>query len=477
MGRKSIALALIAVSWVAIALFVRANRDTLRLSAAIDSVEQGDGSYALEETFVAFQQEGSRVFDAYHYSAGDGSRVLRVLVLGDSYTSGAGLTDLSRVWPNLFAEQGSQRLGVRIEVVSVSMGGASWYTYAAWMESALSGKGDLIKAHPEAAEALNHPFDLIIVGYTHNDAVPRIGDSEPDATFGVVGINADDEWRVQQGIIPDPNETAFSNAAAAMRNAAGRIPVIILPTSYHSPTSTYIDNKKDTIEENGFAVAATDNTEKAVAAFGIEMLSVSPNDLHPGPAALQVLASDAVVAVKQAALSPVVAEMRTESANVVVVPFTVATKPSQGSALIDSLSEAARSSETCPREFHVVIGKATLQCRAGDEPNGEIDGETIAARYAPCHRFDAPYLLIWNENWRNISIRAGRVESSVIVFAAGYDRNGFPTERRIGTIDTGMTIAIALRSGENAIAVVSSTAGCPESGVRPPRVELEIDWS
>ena len=105
----------------------------------------------------------------------------RILVLGDSYTWGHGLSNINQIWWNIMARELEDR-GYDCEVYAVAVGGASTYDEYLWLRDTTL----LEDIQP----------DLIVLGFVHNDTdLSNVEGYQAPQTAGPSGlIKADLDW-------------------------------------------------------------------------------------------------------------------------------------------------------------------------------------------------------------------------------------------------------------------------------------------
>lgn len=482
--RRFLILASIVALWAGALLYVQqrgGNIDPV-VGRSAGFVEVSDdlgywySTYLHEKTWHA--RTGIQIYDA-----GEGDDIIRVLVLGDSFTEGIGLRDLSRQWPRQLAQHAAETSGKRVEVVSLSMGGTSTYTHAEWLRAIFAADPESIRMHPEQFRVLNGTYDAVFIGYVVNDTtyLPQV---EQLRLFKPQTLDPATVDKVERGEIADPNDDEYRAALRLIRETVGDIPLRFLLLS--GAPGEY--NVRRFAEEN----ITTEHVYPPVWSEGgfDEKYRASVLDAHPNELAHREYArraSDVLLALTEGSMRNAVEA----DGAYVSTPYgvDVETRGEPGGGTITAVFDRDKITETmqCTNTFRQegrdregMLRWAIVCDGEGSEVRSEIDNEQVRGIPAACGMIGAPHAATYSatplRDQTGVQARI-RVTSSVkryTLYLTGYGPDDERTVRNLGTYSGNTTIDVELGAEENGI-ILAETSPCGVTRIDelgPWRIEI-----
>lgn len=397
------------------------------------------------------------------YAAGEGTDIIRVLVLGDSFTEGIGLRDLSRQWVRQLAQNAAKESGKRVEVVSLARGGTSTYTHAEWLRAIFANDPESIQVDPELFGALRGPYDAVFVGYVVNDTtyMPRV---EQLRLFNPQILDPATASKVERGEIVDPNDGEYRAALRLIRETAGTIPLRFLLLS--GPPGEY--NLRRFAEED---IEVVNAAPKGWGGTTNPAYFASVLDAHPSEIVHRAYARTGSALLLSLTEGGVRAPMEADG-EYVSTPYgvSVATHNGRIEAIFDqdAIADTMRCTNTFRQEGRDQEGvlRWAIVCEGeGSEIRSEIDDERLSGILAACDFIGAPHTAIYSAKplRDQTGVRARiRVTSSVkryTLYLTGYGPDDKRTVRNLGTHNGNTTIDVELGAEENGI-VLAETRPC-----------------
>jgi len=425
------------------------------------------------------------------YTAGEGGAVIRVLVLGDSYTEGIGLRDLSQQWPRQLALLAAKASGLRVEVVSMSRGGTSTYTHAEWLRAIFNGDPASIDPdgwfdlNPEWFEPLRPPFDAVLVGYVAND-ISYLAGVENLRLFQPKILEPRDSVAAESGKIPDPNDEEYREALRLIHDTVGETPLRFMLLS-GSPGTYSLERFAEegiTVEK---AYPAEFETGEAPERYVASVLDAHGNELaHREYARRSAAVLLEIVGAGRA--GPSITRPSLEGDEPYVsTPYGIAV--SENSSNIEAVYEPEQIAKTliCHNTFRQegrdLEGKLryVIICKEdGAEVISEIDGESVPGILAGCDKIGAPHAAIYSARplveivGARARLRIETEKRGYTLYITGYGESE-RILRKIGTYNGKTSIEVELGEHENGI-VVAENATCGKTSIKelgPWKLSLE----
>jgi hypothetical protein len=419
------------------------------------------------------------------YTAGEGGAVIRVLVLGDSYTQGIGLRDLSQQWPRQLAQLAAKASGQRVEVVSMSRGGTSTYTHAEWLRAIFNGDPASIDLSPEWFEPLRAPFDAVLVGYVAND-ISYLTGVENLRLFQPEILEPRDAMAAESGKTPDPNDEEYREALRLMHDTVGETPLRFMLLS--GPPGTYTLER---FAEEGITVEkaypADFETGAVTERYLASVLDAHSNELAHREYARRSAAVLLEIVGAGRTRPPITRPSLEGDEPYVSTPYGIAVSENSGN--IEAVYEPEQIAKTliCPNPFrqegrdqegklrYVIICKED-----GAEVISEIDGETVPGILAMCDKIGAPHTAVYSARplveivGARASLRIETEKRGYTLYITGYGESE-RILRKIGTYNGKTSIEVELGEHENGI-VVAENATCGKTSIKdlgPWKLSLE----
>lgn len=219
---------------------------------------------------------------------------IRILVLGDSYTAGWGLTSLDSVWwRQLEFELDASTADGTFEVVALGSGGASLYTYAGWAQAIESGIYNTVALPGSDATRLRENFDVVVLGYVENDIIANHDDSFIAEQDRPPEREEPRPRGVTTGEVVNPHQSYFESAPGVIKAAFDAPLNIWLPLTGSNPSTNPEFQWGSLFESAGWVLADNPSSRDTQARFNDTDLMVTPIDPHPGPRRHLSFAKDA----------------------------------------------------------------------------------------------------------------------------------------------------------------------------------------
>jgi len=488
----------------------------VRINSLIRASQEEWGSEDLYRSWLNNQRTDWAVLAHHGERVYNNPNRVRILVLGDSFTYGTGLIDMEARWTSLLEEELNLNTAPgAFEVVGVGFGGASTYSHAKLAEMIATGNVKDVCNQCPGGEALSGNFDIVLVGYVHNDRYPNWFDTNlPESLQSVARaagfedptrpreLSLDDLQAILHDKSPDPNEALFSAAAAHIKSSLPGAKALWMPLSFLEYSRQESLREAPIFAEAGFTVLDTPNLDELVVATPGEELMVTQVDPHPGTPVLHAYARDAADGVL-AVLDPDRVESAVESSGPVESKLLTYVAPLE--AIVEYTENA--SSNTAVLELNSTRSRTTpckdyrsngslVACENGvpvfylrreyGETVDQKTGRRAVAQFAPCVDLGTPYASV------SFSRPAGKVRMEVTadaavtkttlsVYALAYDALGFITTRHLKDLDPGDTMSIT--TGEDTRALMFADAVAPVScrdgestELHAPDMKLTFTW-
>jgi lysophospholipase L1-like esterase len=391
------------------------------------------------------------------YAAGTGAEVIRVLVIGDSFTEGIGLRDLSQQWPRQLAQNAARSSGKRVEVVSLSRGGTSTYTHAEWLRAIFAKEPESIDMDPEVFKLLTGTYDAIFVGYVTND-VTYLPGVERLRFFDPQTFDPSTTQKAESGQIADPNDGEYRAALRLIREASGDTPLRFLYLS--QIPGEYIERRF--AEEGIQVVNVTTHGYGGDEKYNASALDPHPNEIVHREYAAR--ASRVLLALTGGTVRTATAADKEYVSTPTGAKFTV-NEAVNGTRIEAVFNETVSTDITkCANVFkqqRIDRGgrlRWTIVCdEVGAEVRSEIGEKKFSGILATCDIFETPYTAFYSAKplRETIGTRAHiRIESSVkryTLYLSGYNQDNERTIRKIGTYDGEAEIDVELGAAENGL--------------------------
>lgn len=418
------------------------------------------------------------------YAAGDGDDIIKVLVVGDSFTQGIGLRDLSQQWPRQLAQHAAKKSGKRVEVVSLSMGGTSTYTHAEWLRAIYSGDPESIRMNPESFGALGGTYDAVFVGYVANDTthLPQV---EHLGIFKPRQLDATTAQKVESGDIADPNDDEYRAALKLIRETVGDVPLRFLLLS-GSPGSHSLRRfaEEGIITENVYPPAF--DTGEPREKYYSSVLDTHPNELVHREYARQ--ASEVLLKLTEGSAR----KAAQADGEYVSTPYGVEVEtfgePGRGriEANFDQakITNTMRCTGTYQQQGRGRDGRRVrwvVDCGGeGSKVSSEIDGEHVDGILAACWTIGSPHTAVYSAKpLRDTTGKLARIHvagsmKSYTLYITGYGPDDGRTARNLGTYSGETEIDVELGAEENGI-VLAEARPCGATTIDelgPWRIEI-----
>lgn len=293
MSRKTVA-AVIAALWILLGWFVL-DSDTFskaKLDRVSSALSEPDPAWAKEDLYYSIENfrrtDSVALPHQLEVSPQTNPNRVRVLVLGDSFTYGQGLTDWSARWPARLQQFLDSKYGDgAVEVVALARPGANMTTYGSWVRTlragdfkSFSGSGVNSRTY---SESLGDHFDLVLLGFVENDYLATDFDGYiPEKDYVDLPV---EQWNsVIDGSSPNPYEKYFFAALGEVRSYAHPAPLVLLPLTTTPVDSSSSYNRFPTVRATGVLVEEPLEQVLLGSRHPLESLMVTPVDTHPNSA-------------------------------------------------------------------------------------------------------------------------------------------------------------------------------------------------
>lgn len=396
------------------------------------------------------------------YTAGEGTRRIRILVVGDSFTQGVGLRDRTRRWPRLLAQEVAERReGVQVEVVVLSLGGTSTYTHAEWLKAILTRQVSDLPMSLKYENLIEDPFDAVLVGYVINDVIyyPGIDDLK---YLNPQPVDPDQEIEITQGGA-DPNEAVYREALVMIKDVTDGVPLRFLILSQKLNERVDKMFREVGIEHADLTVEQyqTGNLEDGYVVSKLDNHPAERTHLQYAEMAAEVV--DSLIAVGSGTQNLVEGGLAGIS-----IPFGASIQVASKVLTSEWDPMTWESYEQCSQKFEQRGGDwrtgaqvYSVTCdKAGEQIYSTILGEKIEGILASCDQYPHPYSGIYLDgDLRGRIGNKGRVivETDMVeydIYIAGYAKDGAKVERKLGTYKNRAEVFVNFETGENAIVLV-----------------------
>lgn len=422
---------------------------------------------------------------------------LRILVIGDSFTYGVGVRDMQRRWGDLLEDEINRRLGDGVaEVSTLAHRGLSTYGTAMLLDSIRTGEDMIVTISPEALQELRGEFDVVVLGYVHNDPIPlgifddQVTPALQDAAEAVApGFVAKDRLEdVEHGLLytddPNPNQAYFEGAITMIRSYNPQAPAIWLPLPISVETEMIIAKQASVFERYGFTIAATKNATEIIDRYADVELMVTPIDYHPNTLLLTAYARDGADAVLSTISGARIEAARAATSRVIRDPIgsylplemqfemtgeeMTITNPNSRSIDHECILAGGMGNRTaCPDgplgQAHYYIGGTNL---GGELVDISPDSE-VSAQYMPCTPLGRAFAQVNFDRMHpsdtrlNISVFSVESGATLIIYAHRYDEEGIEHFDPLGNFAAGDTFELLLDDGVNGLVIAhTESTGC-----------------
>ena len=421
--------------------------------------------------------------------------VVRILVVGDSYTYGVGAADPDMVWQRRVLQQLEKTYPeVSIDLLTLARPGASLLEETEWLTDELLDRIDP---------------DLVLIGHTTNDAYPSgrersICGSQPSCDtlattnlkeytdciagdggtvsnainklvnpyFPLVGqkllLRYCDSIRIEQettgmqlGVIGegDPYYQLFMKSVDRIAEINKSYPVVSALLNDDGQLSPVLKNLRIELEAREVTVVEPKASLFDKSNLQPSSLKINPGDSHPGNFVTIRYAQDVVRTIKSVHRADFESKGRSGTRPV----------PSLVSSYLPVSLEVARISNT-----RVDVGSAP----------GAIDlygsnSDFIEPQEVPCALIGRPHIRLNLEprlvNGSDLHIES--LSSDATVYAVGYDEAGVPTVRLVGESRAATPFVVDLRPGESGLLLSPAEAVSCELDRRLAAPDLRLSIS
>jgi len=412
---------------------------------------------------------------------------VRVLVFGDSFTYGQGLTDLDARWGNQLQDMLNKQFGSEVfEIVVLARQGANMTTYGDWVRRLSSGDVAAFLSEPTKeygsdlrsidAARLQGPFDMVLLGFVDNDYLATEDDPYiPQEQLVKVPV---EQWtEMAMGDIPNPNERFFLQALQEVRDFAEPAPFVLLPlTAYDINTARAYSNFR-LVQDTGVTVASNQSQRALEEKYGLDKLYVTSVDTHPGPAWQRAIAQDALravlatipqnrIAITQARKQPPAALLSN------YLPTNLQVQTDQDSATV-AYAGTDRASHPCS-STHFSFDRYS-EC---DPPRFAAAGRKLLPQYVGCALVGAPYVqVMFDPTHIGTRVDFELVSAGTVLHAytIGYDQDGFYALQDLGELEPGRARSVEVSTTARGLLLATKQTGCPPEAALPfPAFDLEL---
>jgi len=492
--RRSLALLIgFALCWSGFWWFLRAEDVETKadLASVAVSLADPDMIWAREDTYYGImnmERLGTiLVEDQIRRPAAVAEDRIRILVFGDSFTYGQGLTDLDARWVKQLQDMLNKQFGPgTFEVVTLARQGANMTTYADWVRRLRSGNvgaflseiTDEYDNDQRAADAarLQGPFDMMILGFVENDYLATENDPYiPKEQLVEVPV---EQWTdMSWGKIPNPNEQFFLQALQDVRDFAEPAPFVLLPLTPFDVDAHPAYGNFPLVKNTGVTVASNQSQRALDEKYGFGKIGVTPVDTHPGPAWQHAIAEDALravlAAVPQSRISAVQAKEQPPTALLSnYLPTSLQVQTDTDAATV-SYAGTENAEHPCgPARFSL---DRFSEC---DPPRFVVAGRDLPPQHVGCALVGAPYVQVMFDpihTGSRIKFEIVSAGTDLRAYTVGYDQDGFYAVKDLGILEPGRTRSVEVSRTARGLLLATEQTGCPpEEEMVFPAFTLEL---
>lgn len=474
-ARLSISLAALLLA-ATLAVFARPDTVTVQTTAVRAAIAANVDDWAREDLYRMVLLNSQRSPSISSPQVGEvvhaNPNRVRVLVLGDSFTVGTGLVDLSARWPALLeAELNRRSAPGAFEVVALANGGASTYTELAWALAIADGTFAGVPGSQAQQEYLREPFDAVVIGYVENDHIPGFFDEtipaplEATATQAgfspptrFIEVTPDEQNNILHNGASDPNEPLFDPALRALRSVFADLPMLVVPLPYLAESQPLVAADMDRFAAAGFVVAETPTVASRTAAYAVTDLMVTGVDAHPGTALQHAYAVDAATALLATLPSQRVATATTFASAPTALPVVYAapleaavqeTAPGQVRLVVPPAMSLERPCVSYPATdsyLECVDGRTQFRIRLHQDAVAGSPGTPVPAQYAPCVALGKPHVAVsfspYLTDTDRLTVLLEDAPGPVEVVVFGYDADGFEVHEPAQSLGLGERLSV-----------------------------------
>lgn len=412
---------------------------------------------------------------------------VRVLVFGDSFTYGQGLTDLDARWGHQLQDMLNKQFGLEVfEIVVLARQGANMTTYGDWVRRL--SRGDVAAFLDETSEVygsdlrsvdaarLQGPFDMVLLGFVDNDYLATENDPYiPQEQLVIVPV---EQWtEMAMGDIPNPNERFFLQALQDVRDFAEPAPFVLLPLTAYDINTALAYGNFQLVRDTGVTVASNQSQRALEEKYGLAKMYVTSVDTHPGPAWQRAIAQDALravlaaipqnrIAIAQARKQPTAALLSN------YLPTNLQVQADQDSATV-AYAGTDRASHPCDSGRYSFDRYA--EC---DPPRFFVAGRELLPQYVGCALVGAPYVQVMFDPTHigaRVEFELVSAGTAIRVYAIGYDQDGFYALQDLGELEPGRTRSVEVSPTARGLLLATKQPGCPpEAALSFPAFDLEL---
>lgn len=412
---------------------------------------------------------------------------IRILVFGDSFTYGQGLTDLDARWVKQLQDMLNKQFGPgTFEIVTLARQGANMTTYADWVRHLRSGDASAFlgevtgeyDSDQRAADAarLQGPFDMMILGFVENDYLATENDPYiPKEQLVEVPV---EQWTdMSWGKIPNPNERFFLQALQDVRDFAEPAPFVLLPLTPFDVDAHPAYGNFPLVRNTGVTVASNQSQRVLDEKYGLAKIGVTPVDTHPGPAWQHAIAEDALravlAAVPQSRISAVQAKEQPPAPLLSnYLPISLQVQTDTDAATV-SYAGTENTEHPCGR------GRFSLdrfsEC---DPPRFVVAGRDLPPQHVGCALVGAPYVQVMFDpihTGSRIKFEIVSAGADLRAYTVGYDQEGFSALEDLGMLEPGRARSIEVSRTARGLLLATEQTGCPpEAAMVFPAFALEL---
>ena len=461
------------------------------LASVVVSLADPDMVWAREDTYYGIMNmerlKTILVEDQIRRPAAPAEDRIRILVFGDSFTYGQGLTDLDARWVKQLQDMLNKQFGPgTFEVVTLARQGANMTTYGDWVRRLRSGNvgaflSEITDAYDNGQRAvdvarLQGPFDMMILGFVENDYLATENDPYiPKEQLVEVPV---EQWTdMSWGKLPNPNEQFFLQALQDVRDFAEPAPFALLPLTPFDVDAHPAYHNFPLVKNTGVTVASNQSQRALDKKYGFGKIGVTPVDTHPGPAWQHAIAEDALravlAAVPQSRISAVQAKEQPPTALLSnYLPTSLRVQTDTDTATV-SYAGTENAEHPCgPARFSL---DRFSEC---NPPRFVVAGRDLPPQHVGCALVGAPYVQVMFDpihNGSRIEFELVSAGTDLRAYTIGYDQDGFYALEDLGLLETGRTQSVEVSRTARGLLLATKQTGCPpEAAMVFPAFDLEL---
>jgi hypothetical protein len=406
---------------------------------------------------------------------------IKILVMGDSYTVGWGITNEDSIWWKRleYILNDSTTKGT-FEVSTIARGGASLYTYADW--AGFLGKKDyspFLGDSDLSPDKLSGFFDVVIIGFVDNDMIANYDDlyiKESDRPRP----GSLDELSIITGKSPNPHQKYFDSIPSYIINTLQPTMALWQPLTEKSLSTAAGFQSSDLFQKSGWVLGKNDSAEKLSKNYEYKDLTVSQVDAHPGPALHYSFAKDTAETILKN-INPSRLERAVRGAkNTNHLPINLLSNflPAQMEVEQEDSSSSVyfKGSATLKYCRNVVSGSNRgIRCKSTGSMEFYTNKETYPPQMVGCLPLGRPYAQVsFNTALdKNTVLEVSiKTKEDLELWGFYYNSEGFEISERIGHVSSS-PLNVPLEK-YNGLYVASTKKGCNISPKEPSLGEFTL---